>query len=51
MEQKCPLCKLRFLKALWCPLAADSNCPMTTQAKPTLEQRQQLGMDETRPQN
>lgn len=45
-EHFCPLCKVKFLKALWCPLAGDSNCPITTQSKPTPEQRIQLGMDE-----
>ncbi len=45
-ETKCPVCKLRFLQALWCPLAAEKLCPITRHANPTKEQRQQLKMDE-----
>jgi hypothetical protein len=42
-ETKCPICKIRFLEALWC---GSPNCPCTTQRQPTAEQRQLLKMDE-----
>lgn len=49
-EKKCPLCKLRFLQALWCPLATEGlaaeGCPVTKQRAPTAEMRQQLKMDD-----
>lgn len=45
-DQCCPLCKVRFLEALWCPLAGNNRCPITSQSGPTEEQRQQLKMDE-----
>jgi hypothetical protein len=45
-ETRCSLCKLKFLEALWCPLAGNHKCPVTTQAQPTAEQRQLLKMDE-----
>jgi len=44
-DQHCPLCKVRFLEALWCPLAGNHKCPVTEQSQPTAEQRKQLGMD------
>ncbi len=45
-ETRCPLCKVVFLEALWCPLAGGQNCPITDQRQPTQEQREQLKMDE-----
>jgi hypothetical protein len=45
-EQKCPLCKLRFKECLWCPLAGNGDCPITTQSRPTPEQREIYKLDE-----
>lgn len=45
-DTKCPLCKVQFLKALWCPLAGGSRCPITDQARPTEEQKEKLGMND-----
>lgn len=45
-EVRCVICKIVFSKALWC---GNQNCPCTTQRYPTIEQREELKMDERAP--
>ena len=50
-ETKCPVCKVICSGALWCPLASDDKCPLTTVAYPTPEMREKLRMDEDAPRS
>jgi len=46
-EKKCPVCKVICGGALWCPLASDDRCPLTTNAQPTEAQKEMLGMNDS----